>query len=205
MTAAGPLRRETPFARQDARFSAGLLGMRLFLASLAMLFAASVVGMIVIRVQTGDEWPRDLPPMPSILWASTVLLLASSGTIQAAVASAEAGRAGRLAVAFTATVVLALAFLVLQTSAGVRWMSVVAPRWGHSEAYRFALSSFYVLTGLHAAHVLGGLVPMIVVAKRALEGRYAPGRHAGVRYCAIYWHFLDAVWLGLFALLVVML
>ena len=60
---------------------------------------------------------------------------------------------------------------------------------------------FYVLTGLHAAHVIGGLVPLVVVTVNSAYGRYSSVFSAGVRQIAIYWHFLGVVWLVLFAVI----
>ena len=68
--------KKNPFSDPRLRFEAGKLGMWLFLASLAMLFGATVIGFIVIRLQT-DDWPATLPPLPPILWLSTLLLLLS--------------------------------------------------------------------------------------------------------------------------------
>jgi heme/copper-type cytochrome/quinol oxidase subunit 3 len=61
--------------------------------------------------------------------------------------------------------------------------------------------SFYVLTGLHAAHVIGGLPPLMLVWWRARNGRYSAAHPEGAVYCAMYWHFLDAVWMALYATL----
>jgi cytochrome c oxidase subunit 3 len=61
------------------------------------------------------------------------------------------------------------------------------------------LGMFYVLTGLHAAHVVGGLIPLGIVIYRAGRGRYSRNFHPGVRYVTAYWHFLDVVWCVLFA------
>ena len=61
--------------------------------------------------------------------------------------------------------------------------------------------TFYVLTALHALHVLGGLPPMLIVTVRALRMGYGPSDHRGLVYCAMYWHFLDAVWIVLYAIL----
>ena len=57
---------------------------------------------------------------------------------------------------------------------------------------------FYAMTGLHAVHVLGGLVPLVMVTVAAFQGMYGRKRHAAVRYTAIYWHFLAAVWCAVF-------
>ncbi|RPJ46772.1 MAG: heme-copper oxidase subunit III, partial [Candidatus Latescibacterota bacterium] len=61
--------------------------------------------------------------------------------------------------------------------------------------------TFYMLTGLHAAHVIGGLGALALTAARAGQGRYTPESRAGVDACAVYWHFLDVVWIVLFAVL----
>lgn len=190
-------RRVTPFSDPRARFLAGHFGMRLFLLSLAILFAASLVGFLVIRVLTADEWPRDFPPLPRILWLSTGVLIASSVTCQWAVAGARRDRQTAVRVGMLVTTLLGFVFLALQVVAGTSWLGVVSDRWAESETFRFALASFYVLTGLHALHVVGGLVPMTIVTVRAFRGRYGPERHAGVTYCALYWHFLDVVWIVL--------
>ncbi|MFH1681903.1 MAG: cytochrome c oxidase subunit 3 [Candidatus Eisenbacteria bacterium] len=63
--------------------------------------------------------------------------------------------------------------------------------------------TFYMLTGLHAAHVLGGLIALAVVTARAHRGAYSAADHAGIELCARYWHFLDIVWIVLFAVLLV--
>jgi len=66
---------------------------------------------------------------------------------------------------------------------------------------RIFLAVFYVLTGTHALHVIGGLVLLAVVTYKAFRGDYTSVYHPGVRYSAMYWHFLDAVWLIMFTLL----
>ncbi|MCZ6542722.1 MAG: cytochrome c oxidase subunit 3, partial [Planctomycetota bacterium] len=65
----------------------------------------------------------------------------------------------------------------------------------------FVLTGFYVLTGVHALHVIGGLIPLAAVTIRSFRNRYSSTDHAAVRYCAMYWHFLDGVWIVLFATL----
>jgi cytochrome c oxidase subunit 3 len=95
-----------------------------------------------------------------------------------------------------ATFVLGVAFLVSQT---VNWFVLVAAAFTpKANLYAF---TYYLLTGLHALHVLGGLVPVGVVTARAFRGDYSAARHSGVEYAAMYWHFLDVVWVVLFIVL----
>ena len=183
----------------EQRTATGLHGLRLFLLSLAMLFGASLVGYLVIRFAPTDE-PLEIPPLPRALWLSTLLLVASSGTIQLALVSARRGRSVPLRGAMVATLLLGLGFLATQGLCWYLWAGPLTEQLAETQR-RFALAGFYVLTGLHAAHVVGGLIPMSVVTARSFRGRYIDGDHAGVLYCTTYWHFLDAVWLILFATL----
>jgi heme/copper-type cytochrome/quinol oxidase subunit 3 len=65
------------------------------------------------------------------------------------------------------------------------------------------LAVYFTLTGLHALHVIGGLVSLIIINKRAAAGRYSIERHAGIVYTAMYWHFLDGMWLVIFVTLLI--
>ena len=182
--------------RRDPR--TGKLGFALFLASLGMIFATSMVGYLVIRVQA-DAWPPPgMPSLPAVLWGSTALLLLSSGTVAWALRSVRSGRVAMVGPLMLITLGLGVGFLSLQVFA---WSALLrAELTVLSNLYGF---TFYMLTGLHAAHVIGGLIPMAVVTAKALGGRYTPEAHAGVTYSAMYWHFLDAVWLVMFAAMVI--
>lgn len=177
---------------------AGKFGVGLFLVSLGVLFTASIIGYVVIRVQLGRAWPTDLPALPSLLWLSTAVLVISSGTMQWALHSVRHDRQRRFRVAMLTTTYLGIAFLLLQTWCWLEWLVPISQRWHDSDAHRFALAGFYVLTGLHAAHVIGGLIPMVIVTHRAMRDGYSSRFHPGVQYVAMYWHFLDAVWIVLF-------
>src|SRR5262245_31376551 len=200
------MRRVTPFADRESRFLAGQVGMKIFLVSLGMLFGATLIGFIVMRARLGslDQWPTDLPPLPRGLWLSTLTLLVSSATMQWAVRGVRAGNTGQLRLGMVATLTLACVFLAIQSECWLTWMHTVTARWGESAEYRFALTSFYILTVLHALHVIGGLIPMVIVTRNAFRGGvYTSSFYPGVQYCAMYWHFLDAVWLVLFATLMI--
>lgn len=183
------------------------MGMWLLLLALGLLFASGLIGYLVMRIELRRGWP-DLPPLPRGLWLSTAVLIISSGTMQLAVMAARQHRTVTTRLAMTLTIALGMAFLGLQAVCWIQWLGELHEHWSQESEFRFALAAFYVFTGLHAAHVIGGLVPMIIVTARlrslpASEHGHSsstlPG--AGVEYCAMYWHFLDAVWLVLFATL----
>lgn len=182
---------------------AATFGLWLLLLSLAVLFGSSLVGFFFVRASTSGGWPpAGLPPTPPLLWVATGALVLVSGAIHVALGAARAGRQGRLVLGLVLAAALGTAFLVLQ---GINWWTYQVPlaeararedlggiRW---------LGQFYMLTALHGAHVVGGLIPLWITAWRAGAGRYGPPEHMGVRLVAMYWHFLDAVWLVLFAVL----
>lgn len=176
----------------------GALGVAIFLISLSVLFVASLVGYFVIRLQSEAWPPPGTPDLPSGLWWSTLLILISSITIQGAVFAVRADRLYLMRALLFVTTLLGFGFLVCQ---GLNWRNLLqsqVPPTASLYAY-----TFYTLTGLHAAHVIGGLIHLTVVTVKAFRGKYWSLFHPGVRYAAMYWHFLDVVWIILFATLVV--
>ena len=65
-------------------------------------------------------------------------------------------------------------------------------------------SSFYTLTGFHGAHVLGGVIGLIVILSRGMSGQFTKGHHVAVEAVHYYWHFVDVVWVLLFLVLYVL-
>ncbi len=168
-----------------------------FIVSFAMLFAATILGVVVVRLGDDGTWPpAGLPGLPALLAWSTVVLVVSSGTMWLADRAARRGDASRLASWMITTFLLALAFLVLQALA---WWDLIAASveiTDHLYAW-----TVYVLTALHALHVLGGIGPMALVVVRACRREYTVENHRGVTLVGLYWHFLDVAWLGLYATL----
>ncbi len=192
----------------EAAASAGRFGMWLLLLTLGVLFAATAIAFLVMRfvpVPSTNPNPEpipDLPPLPAIIWLGAPILIVSSITMQRAVAAARAGAGTTLTRMMTITLALGFAFLGVQTIAWTQWVGPTADVLQGANRV-FLVTSFYVLTSLHAMHVIGGLIPMTVVALRARRGVYAANNAQGVEYCAMYWHFLDGVWIVLFALLLI--
>ena len=196
----------------------GTLGMAIFLLALGILFAASIVAYLFIRARFATWPPPDSPPLPAGLWISTAVIVLGSASIHSALCGVRRDRQGLLIGSLLITLLLGLVFLVTQT---VNWIwlmsltttlaqaapavreSVLPPAAGSSTGPvgSLYLFTFYVLTGLHALHVIGGMVLLVVVTARAFAGRYSSSCYPGVTYATMYWHFLGAVWLLLFAVL----
>lgn len=186
-------------AREGHLPGAGVLGMRIFLATLGMLFVASLFGYVIIRMRAPQWPPAGMPPLPPGLWVATAVIVACSVSIHRALANIRLGQTSGASRALTVTFVLGLVFLVLQA---LNWSALVRANVTATTKNLYAFT-FYMLTGLHAAHVVGGLIPLGIVRARTARGKYGSGWHPGIQYCAMYWHFLDAVWLVLFAILVI--
>ena len=138
-----------------------------------------------------------MPRLPSGLWLATIVLLAASVTIHRALRSIRAGESGASPRWLRATLGLGVCFLAVQSW---NWWGLIRVHLtAASNLYAF---TFFMLTGLHAAHAIGGIALLAIVWARSLRGRYGSGHHAGITYAAMYWHFLDAIWLLLFAVLV---
>ncbi len=180
---------ESAFERE---VSAGQLGLWILLASLAVLFASTVIGYLVVRYRT-EGWAQGLPALPTGLLVSTGIIVATSATLWLAVRAARAGDRPRLVQMLWASMGLALTFLVAQA---INWLEMVGADMPPDVANLYAFT-FYLLTGTHAAHVLGGLVPLAITLRNATRGRYDEKHHEGVSLTAQYWHFLDVVWLVL--------
>jgi cytochrome c oxidase subunit III len=170
----------------------GMFGMILFLVALSMIFGATIGGYLYIRSGSAAWPPPGSPPLPRGLWLSTIVILLVSVKIQWALRCVRRGRQRSLRAALIATGVLATLFLVNQALnwEAVRGVAIAS----QSPAMSFA-ATFYILTGTHALHVLGGLVLLAVVTVKAFRGQYGNTYYPGIRYSAMYWHFLDAVWL----------
>ncbi len=134
---------------------------------------------------------------PNLLWLNTVLLFLSSAAFQWTRGAAEQGNAARTRLGLVVAGLFAFAFLYGQLLA---WEELSAS--GVFMARDAARAFFYLLTGLHALHVLGGLVVWGKTTARMWLGSSAlKDSRLSVQLCTVYWHYLLIVWLVLFALL----
>lgn len=169
------------------------LGMALFIGSWSMGFGTLFLSLAVLRQRMG-VWPPKGIELPSIELAgiATGVLLLSSLALHRAVRRLERGEAG-FQRGWTVGIVLGLAFSALQAWL---WMDLVgAGRVPASGVYE---SLFYGLTWTHAAHVLCGMLALLWSQVGISIGRYGPHNLSPVANAAIFWHFVDAVWVVLF-------
>jgi cytochrome c oxidase subunit 3 len=177
---------------------AGTIGMAILLVSLSMLFLASMVALVVVRAQSSQWPPAGFPRVPNSLWLSTVVIVVTSVTVHLAFSAVRRDDEPRLRLYLLVTFILGVLVLVLQA---VNWAEFYVAIRAVTRLEGAYLGMFFVLTGLHAAHVVGGLIPLGIVLARAKRGRYSRNFHPGVRYVTAYWHFLDVIWLLLFAVI----
>lgn len=166
------------------------LGMILFLVALAVLFAGSMVAYWVTRLRSPLWRGAEIPGLPSGLWVSSGLIALTSLCVWGAERAARENRGATLVFRLRLTLALAVAFLGMQA---LNWRTLLLASVGLSDPTLYTFT-FYMLTGLHAAHVLGGLVPLGVTLFHAERQEYSSSRYEGVKLCAQYWHFLGVVW-----------
>jgi cytochrome c oxidase subunit 3 len=168
------------------------VGLAVFLAVASVLFSL-LVAAYLMRMTLGD-WRA--VPEPPVLWLDTLLLAAGSIALHRAVVGARRGHVAAARAAFLAGGALAAAFLAGQI---VAWRQLDA--LGIYVASNPAATFFYLLSGLHGLHLLGGIVAWARTAARLWKAPDAVATRLAVGLCATYWHFLLLVWLALFGLL----
>jgi cytochrome c oxidase subunit 3 len=180
-------------SREESRRTS-FVGMVMALASWTMLFGSLFFAYALLRLKSGAWPPAGVEPLPRLLpLANTLVLLASSAVLHRGLGPAAEARIGALAGALKGTLALGSLFLALQ-------LAVWVPLWrsGFTIASGVYGSIFYGLTVFHALHVLAGLVVLLALLPGARKGRYRSARQSAVRLSAMFWHFVDAVWVVMF-------
>ena len=166
------------------------LAMLFFISGEIMFFGGLVSAFLVLRV-SAPVWPPPLQPrLPlGVTGVNTLVLLASSVAMVAALRALARVDRSALVRRLVVTAGLGALFLLVQ---GYEWARLV--HFGLTLSSGIYGSTFYTLIGTHAAHVLGALVWLAVTVALAARGRFADGRTGPLRACAMYWHFVVALW-----------
>lgn len=158
------------------------------MASIIMMFAGLTSAYIVKSGQPGWEQVRT----PKVFWYSTTVLLISSATMQTALRFFKQRAMQQFRVLFLITTILGIAFVILQWT-GFEYL------WSHGVRFEGAGAGqfLYIIFGLHALHVLGGVVALFVIAVQQFFGRTRSYNLTPIEVMSTYWHFVDVLWLYL--------
>jgi cytochrome c oxidase subunit 3 len=179
-----------------------VLGMILFLTSEVMFFAGLFAAYFSVRaaapIWPPEEFAHTLHIFP-LVGPATVLLVISSFTCQFGVWAIRKDDRVAFLRNFAATVILGITFLVMQgTDYILLWTEGLT-----LDAGTFG-TTYYTLTGFHGAHVIGGVVMLVVVLYRGMLGQFSSRHHDAVEATSLYWHFVDVVWIALFTTLYIL-
>jgi len=164
----------------------------LFLGTVVMLFAALTSAYIV--KQAHGYWLQY--KLPTILWFNSVIILLSSVTMQRAYMSAKQKKARAFNLYMLMTLLLALVFLAGQYQT---WNNLVAA--GVYFVGNPAGSFLYIFTGLHAVHLISGILAILFVWSTLWKKSMYNNPMLRIEMCTTYWHFLGALWVYLFLFL----
>lgn len=174
--------------------SARQLGVIILLCSMSVLFTATIIGFWFTRLNATNFRAPGLPDLPGGLALSTLLIALTSLCILQAQLGIKKNQLDAVKRWLWSAGALAALFLLTQTA---NWFSMRPP----NDAPSLYLSTFYLLTGVHALHVIGGFVPLGFVVHHASKRQYSSSRHEGLSLCAQYWHYLGVIWLILVGML----
>ncbi|HSV71621.1 MAG TPA: heme-copper oxidase subunit III family protein [Methylibium sp.] len=197
--------------RETFRVSWGKAMMWFFLLSDTFIFGCFLTSYMTVRTATTVAWPNPSQvfalhiggvDVPMILIAiMTFVLISSSGTMAMAVNFAYRRERRPAAALMLATAVLGATFVGMQAFEWSKLIGEGVRPWGNPMGAAQFGSSFFMITGFHGLHVSAGVVYLLVVATRVLRGRYEKsGNYQIVEIAGLYWHFVDLVWVFIFAL-----
>lgn len=175
---------------QDLR----VIGLLTFLCSEFLMFAGFFVLFLVYR-SAAAEWPPQETEVELLLPAiNTIILVSSSFVIHYGDAAIKQGDVKGLRKWYLITAAMGAVFLVGQV---YEYLTL-----GYGLTTNLFSNCFYLMTGFHGAHVFIGLMLILGVLWRSRrEGHYSAEKHTGVEMAEIYWHFVDIVWIVLFAII----
>jgi cytochrome c oxidase subunit III len=171
---------------------ASFTGLFVLIAASTMVFAA-FTSAFVVRRGLSDDWTS--MPKPPVLFVNTVVLLLSSVVLDISRRALKSGNRSRFNLWWTLATGLGILFLIGQAYA---WRLLKDA--GFFVSTNPSSSFFYVLTASHAFHLLGGVTALVYVDIQALRLRLGPAKRTAIDVTAIFWHFLDGLWVYLMVL-----
>lgn len=189
----------------------GKLMMWLFLVGDTFIFSIFLIGYMAARMSAVEPWPptSEIFAMelfgihfPLLLIAiMTFILITSSGTMALAVNYGYRRDRVKTFWLVLATALLGASFLGLQA---FEWTKLILDEgirpWGNPHGAPQFGAVFFMVTGFHGLHVTGGVIYLLIVARKAKRGGFDRTGYEGVEIAGLYWHFVDLVWVFIFAL-----
>ena len=216
--AAGHSALQHHFRDMEQQKEASTLGMWLFLATEIMFFGALFTGYTVYRSQHAEDFAQASHRLNVWMgFGNTLVLIGSSLTMVLAVYAAQIGKRNLQAVFLILTIILGSAFLgVKAVEYKQKFDRNEIP--GHNFVYEGKANTpekiaeakkfqqlffcfYFTMTGVHALHMVIGIVLLIILTVRACKGAFSPEYHSPLELTGLYWHFVDIVWIFLFPLL----
>jgi len=212
-------RQQHHFHSMGQQLEASILGMWIFLVTEIMFFGGLFMAYIVYRTMYPDAWEQSSNLLNVTLGGfNTFVLICSSLTMALSVRSAQVGSRRGQIVNLTATILLGTTFLVVKyfeyadkfhhgLVPGANWNPMHELANGTLEAVALPYGSqiffslYFIMTGIHAAHMVVGIGLMSIILWLAWRGRFSPDYYGPVEVSGLYWHFVDIVWIFLFPLL----
>ena len=197
--------------RQTFHVPWGKAMMWIFLLSDTFIFSLFLTSYMNVRMSTRVPWPNPSEvfalsfggdPIPLILIAiMTFILISSSGTMALAVNYGYRGDRAKTAALMFVTAAFGATFVGMQA---FEWMKLIVDEgvrpWGNPMGAAQFGSTFFMITGFHGFHVSCGVIYLAVIALKVLRGDYeASGNYEVVEIAGLYWHFVDLVWVFIFA------
>jgi len=197
--------------REAFHIAWGKAMMWIFLLSDTFIFGSFLTGYMTVRSSTTVAWPNpskvfalhiggaDVPLL--LIAIMTFVLISSSGTMAMAVNCAYGRDRIRAAVLMFVTAAFGVTFVSMQAFEWTKLILEGVRPWGNPWGAAQFGSTFFMITGFHGLHVTAGVIYLSVVAVRLLRGRYeGRANYQIVEIAGLYWHFVDLVWVFIFAL-----
>jgi len=187
----------------------GKLMMWLFLLSDTFIFSVFLTGYMNVRLSATDSWPNTSEVFALTIFGShlplvliaimTFILITSSGTMAMAVNFAYSGNKRVTVILITLTAILGASFVGMQAFEWSKLIEEGVRPWENPFGAAQFGSAFFMITGFHGLHVTGGVIYLLVVARKVARGDYDKKGYAIVEIVGLYWHFVDLVWVFIFA------
>jgi cytochrome c oxidase subunit 3 len=196
--------------KQTFRVPWGKAMMWIFLLSDTFIFTCFLTGYMNVRVSTAVPWPNPSEVFGLEVFGTSVPLLligimtfdliTSSGTMALAVNFGYRRDRGRTAALMFMTAAFGAAFVAMQAFEWTKLITVEGIRpWGNPMGASQFGASFFMITGFHGLHVSAGVIYLCIVAFKVLRGDYEKRGYEIVEIAGLYWHFVDLVWVFIFA------